>query len=672
MCGIAGFVNWKGESEEALLRIAARMGSTLIHRGPDDSGNWADADAGVALAHRRLSIVDLSPLGHQPMFSVSGRYVIVYNGEIYNHRDLRDQLGSRGATFRGHSDTEVLLAAIDAFGLRGGLERCVGMFAMAVWDRQLRRLSLARDRLGEKPLFVARTPGGIAFASETRALAHAPGFRGRTDPSSVGALLRYGYLPGVRSIFEDVVRLAPGSIAHFDAPGDMVAFALQPPSSGGALAKQEFFWRVDDVAPAPAAMTVSEAVDELERRLKDAVRLQMVADVPVGAFLSGGVDSSTVTALMCELASSPVMTFSIAFDDARYNEAHHAREVARHLGTDHHELRVSAADALKVVGQLNRIYDEPFADPSQIPTYVIAGFARQSVTVALSGDGGDELFGGYNRYSSGAKLAEVQRRIGPVISRYAARIGRGALGALPPAMLERLIARMTGGGGTAGPVQDPLGKARRACEFLASGDPARAYLGLIAGWAEPSDAMPRLGSDDSALLDLDAAIAGHGWVIGAMRWDLRHYLPGDNLTKVDRASMAVSLETRVPLLDHRVVEFALQAADALGAAPMVAAPKYLLRELLYRRVPRALIDRPKMGFSVPLCDWLRNDLREWADDLLSESALARDGWFAADVIRQTWSEHVQHKADRSRQLWPLLMYQQWAQGQRATVQANDA
>ena len=661
MCGIAGYVNWCGESAATLHSTGQHMATTLLHRGPDDHGVWVDAANGITLAHRRLSIVDLSPAGHQPMVSAGERYVVVYNGEVYNHRELRTDLQRRGVAFRGGSDTEVLLAAIEAWGIRGALERAVGMFAMALWDRQLRRLSLARDRLGEKPLFVARTQAAIAFASEARAFAAAPGFMARTNPRSVALLLRYGYLPGGASIYEDVQQVAPGTLVHLDAVEDMRAGATDAGSGAGVFSKPERYWQLPTFVTENRELTVAAAVDELEARLKEAVRVQMVADVPVGAFLSGGIDSSTVTALMCEQASAPVMTFSVAFDDARYNEAHHAREVAQHLGTDHHELRVSARAALDVVAKLSEIYDEPFADPSQIPTYVVAGFARRSVTVALSGDGGDELFGGYNRYASGAKLAMLRARLGGAVSWVAARAARGALNALPAAMLERLIARNTGTGTGDGPVQDPLGKVRRACDFLASGDLAGGYLGLIAGWVEPNAAMPGVLLDDAAFVDMCEALTDSGWFDGAMRWDLQHYLPGDNLTKVDRAAMAVSLETRVPLLDHRVVEFALQAAGALGSERMVREPKYLLREVLYRRVPRALIDRPKMGFSVPLSEWLRTDLRDWAESLLSEHALSRDGWFAPAVIRRTWSEHLRGATDHSRKLWPLLMYQQWAQ-----------
>ena len=657
MCGIAGYATWRDSAAEPLHDIGKRMADTLFHRGPDDHGVWIDANQGVALGHRRLSIVDLSPAGHQPMASPTERYVTVYNGEIYNHRELRLELQRRGVAFRGGSDTEVLLAAIEAWGLCGALQKCVGMFALAVWDRQLRRLSFARDRMGEKPLFVARTREAIAFASEVRAFRAVPGFQARTNPRSVALLLRYGYLPVGSSIYEDVVQVPPGTIVSLDSCGDMAAAGASAPPLDGVFGKLETFWKIPDRVQPSRQWTVATAVDELELRLKEAVSLQMVADVPVGAFLSGGVDSSTVTALMCECASAPVVTFSVAFEDARYNEAHFAREVARHLGTDHRELHVSAQEALGVVGRLSQIYDEPFADPSQIPTYVIAAFARQSVTVALSGDGGDELFGGYNRYASGARLAAVQARLGRTVSSLGARVARGALAMLPAGLVAGLVAR-------GGPVQDPLGKVRRACDFLASGDLASGYLGLVAGWPDPALAMPGIAHEDDALAGIDAALAAHGWFVGAMRWDLRHYLPGDNLTKVDRASMAVSLETRVPLLDHRVVELALEVATSLGAQRMVREPKYLLREVLYRRVPRALIDRPKMGFSVPLADWLRCDLRAWAEDLLSAQALTTDGWFAPDVVRRAWSQHVRSQADNSRQLWPLLMYQQWARQSR--------
>jgi asparagine synthase (glutamine-hydrolysing) len=640
MCGIAGF--WMGACDEDAARAAlTRMTDALVHRGPDASGVWVDASRGIALGHRRLSIVDLSPLGQQPMPSTSGRYWLVFNGEIYNYRVLRDTLHAQGVAFRGHSDTEVLLALIERDGFDAALGQCVGMFAIALWDRDRGVLSLARDRFGEKPLYVGRCRGGLAFASELSALRTLPGVSSEIEPAALAAYLRHGYVPAPMSMLRDVVKLEPGTIATFAAP-----------VYGSATTTR--YWSVRDAALSGLATSPAGSdearVAQLDHLLRGAVADQMVADVPLGAFLSGGIDSSLIVALMQAQSAQPVRTFTIGFRESAFDEAPHAEAVARHIGTDHTTMIVTAQDALNVIPRLPSIYNEPFADASQIPTVLVSRLAREHVTVALSGDGGDELFGGYARY--------------PLAMR-----AWGRVSGLPHSIRRASRAMITAvGAGTWDRALGPMGLISRGVtgdrvHKLATLIDMRTfpdfYLHLVSAWRRPQDLLPGVVEQDTAIRA--PFNAGRGGLLADMMFrDQVSYLPDDILVKVDRAAMAASLETRAPLLDHRVAEFAWQLPtncwqrDGQG--------KWIVRQVLDRYVPRALIDRPKQGFGVPIAEWLRGPLRDWADDLLSPDALRHDGIFRAEPVLQTWKEHRDGTRNWAPSLWHLLMFQAWRRG----------
>jgi asparagine synthase (glutamine-hydrolysing) len=642
MCGIAGFVGGDWSNSGSAAATLARMNACLRHRGPDRADSWTDPGARVALAFNRLAILDLSPAGDQPMHSASGRFVIVLNGEIYNHAELRDALAESGRVpaWRGHSDTESLLAAIEAWGLRGALERSAGMFAFALWDRHERTLSLARDRLGEKPLYYGRQrPGGpFLFGSEIKALAQHPAFEAEVDRDALTLLLRYGAIPAPFSIHKGIAKLAPGTVLTLRE---------------GAEPAIESYWSGAEIARGgiadPLRLTPHDAVDALEALLERSVARQMVADVPLGAFLSGGVDSSTIVALMQKLSARPVKTFSIGFREQGYDEAQHAAAVARHLGTDHTELYVTPAEAREVIPRLPDIYDEPFADSSQIPTHLVAALARRSVTVALSGDGGDELFGGYERYRM---TAQLWRGMAAVPRPLRAAAGR-ALTSIPPGTWNRI-------GDAARPIMpralrvDRLGdKIHKGVPLLGSISVAELYTGTLSAWSDPASAVIGGSEPVSQSPDLD----GLGPVERMMALDLLGYLPADILAKLDRAAMAVSLETRVPFLDHHIVEFAWRLPLALKLRG--GTTKWVLRELLYRHVPRALVERPKMGFGVPIGAWLRGPLRDWAEALLDPRRLEQEGFFHAEPMRRLWQAHVGGKVDAQNRLWPVLMFQSW-------------
>ncbi len=665
MCGIAGLIAWRMRLGDPLDALVIAMTNTLVHRGPDDSGAWHDDAYGIGLGQRRLAIVDLSPLGHQPMHSASGRFAVVFNGEIYNWRELRTELEAQGHRFRSTSDTEVLLMACEAWGVEAALRRFAGMFAIALWDRQTRTMSLARDRLGEKPLFLADLGHGLAFASEVRAFRPLPGWSPTLDRRSVGELLRFGYIASDAGIWQNVVRLPPASLLQWSA-----AEGVAPAIVDGELRNVRVtrYWSPPDAAAlaGPGGRFVGDAkaaVDQLDALLRKVVADELVADVPVGAFLSGGVDSSAVVALAQAVVAQPVRTFSIGFHEPDYDEAPFAKAIAKHLGTDHTEVYVSANDALAVVRDLGRMFDEPFADPSQIPAYMVARIARQHVTVSLSGDGGDAVFGGYNRYfsesplvrASGALPLAVRRPAAAMLNWMAARQDSRALDALARAML---------GGGGDGPVQDLRGRFAKAATLLGQRDALERYWSLVSLWQEPERALPGLEPLAPLRDELAAALQAQPPALAFMQWDLRRYLPGDNLTKVDRTSMAVSLEIRAPLLDHRVLEQALPVLHALGVRGADGATKWPLRMLMDRYIPPALTRRPKMGFSVPVRDWLRGELKGWAGELLGRDALAATGVFAGDAITTCWREHGEGRRDHSRMLWPVLMFQQWwfAQG----------
>lgn len=612
------------------------MRDRLQHRGPDDAGEWHDLYSGVWLGHRRLAILDLSPAGHQPMLSHSERYVIVFNGEVFNFSELRKELEVTGTCFAGHSDTEVMLAAIEAWGLQAALERFVGMFAFALWDREVQSLTLVRDRLGIKPLYYASANGQFAFASELQALAPLAWIDAEIDGQALADYLRYLCVPAPLTILRGVRKLEPGTLLVW-CRGEL---------------KLEHYWRLKKSVHAglenPLRLDVAEAADELEMRLREAIALRMRSDVPYGAFLSGGVDSSLVTALMSQLSAQPLSTFTIGFSDGSHDESAHARAVAAYLGTRHHEEILEADTVAALIDEVAALHDEPFADGSSFPTYLLCRFARRYVTVALSGDGGDELYGGYPRYFWAGRIQRWRARLGPLGTRLLA----GALNAVPDRVWDGPVNRLSAGryAGAHG-----LGaRVRRFADYLAI-DPRRADIEMIAAWTDPDSIIARPHGPPS---DRYADWPGLGWAEQMMAVDQANYLPDDILTKVDRASMAVSMEVRVPMLDHRLVEWSWRLPRALKFSGAGDRGKLLLRELLYRYVPKTLIERPKMGFGMPMAQWLRGPLRTWADELLSEGALAASGLLKPAPVRKVWLEHLAGE-NRLPQLWTVLMLQLW-------------
>lgn len=617
MCGITGVLRPGGLRRDDIDAIG-RMTGALVHRGPDEAGLWQDEEAGIALGHRRLSILELSPLGSQPMASASGRFVVAFNGEIYNWRALRSALAAGGSAFRGHSDTEVMLAAFEQWGVEGALRRFVGMFAFAVWDRADRRLMLARDRLGEKPLFYAHAGRAVLFGSELKSIRAHPAFASRIDRRALVRFFAEGYVPAPMCIWEDARKLEPGCLAEFD--------------EGGGAPTIRRYW--DPVAIATVERSDAEALAALDAVLREAVTLQMVADVPVGAFLSGGIDSSTVVALMKQLATGPVRTFTIGFTERAYDESGHAQAVAEHLGTVHTALVVTPEDARAVLPLLPEIYDEPLADQSQIPTYLVSRLAREHVTVSLSGDGGDELFAGYSRYAAAHARWEQLRR-------YPARhVAGAALGG---------IARMLPAGTTRRRI---LAKGGR---LLAARDLRTFYARFVQRW---DDVVVPGAYGANAVAPAPASIAPTCKGLRAMTdYDLTAYLPDDVLVKVDRAAMAVSLETRAPFLDHRVVELALSLPDRQRHRNGTA--KWLLREYAHSLVPCAILERPKMGFGVPMGEWIRGPLRQWAAALLDPAYVARAGLLDPAAVSACWREHLDGTFDNQYLLWDLLSFQAW-------------
>ena len=645
MCGFTGFFS-QGTPAGDAREIAKAMADRIAHRGPDDSGVWSDADSGITLAHRRLSIVDLSAAGHQPMLSGNGRWVLAYNGEIYNHLDMRKQLGAEGSApdWRGHSDTETLLACIQAWGVDATLKRSVGMFAMALWDREERALWLARDRIGEKPLYYGWQGNTFLFGSELKALRAHPSFNASVDRGALALLLRHNYVPGPHSIYDGIHKLPPGTWLKMDA--------------GRREAEPVAFWSLSEIAEDgfanPFTGSDSEAVDALEVHLGKAVRGQMMADVPLGALLSGGIDSSLITALMQAGSTRPVRTFTIGFDEKEYDEAVHARAVAAHLGTEHTEMRLSANDALALIPQLPEMYDEPFADSSQLPTHLVMKLARQHVTVALSGDAGDEFFGGYNRYFMGPK---VWKRIGWMPAPARRAVG-AALTSLPAAAINRAFSPLANAAGIALPGDKAHKLGRRLREVRSLDD---LYAGLVTEWPDAAGMVINSDIPGNLVDDRERWPRLADPVARMMALDGLTYLPDDILVKVDRASMAVSLETRAPFLDRDVMEFAwslpmsMKLRDGKG--------KWILRQLLDRHVPRELFERPKMGFGIPLDEWLRGPLREWAESLLAEDRLRREGYFNPQQIRATWVRHLRGDASFGYRLWSVLMFQAWLECQ---------
>ena len=639
MCGFVGFIDVPGAHDaETLERLASRMAARLESRGPDDAGTWASPAAGIALGHRRLAIIDLSAAGHQPMVSASGRSVIAYNGEVYNFADIRRELEAENRRFRGGSDTEVVLEACEAWGVERAVSKFIGMFAFAFWDVHDRRLTLVRDRLGIKPLYWGRSGGVLFFGSQPKAFCDHPAWRPVVDRGALAAYLRHACVPAPHSIFQGIEKLEPGSMVEIDTEGRESRrryWDLRSLARDGVR---------DRTAPDDGA-----AVEALDVLLHDAVKRRIIADVPLGVFLSGGIDSSTVLALMQAQSERPVKSFTIGFAAAGYDEAEDAKRVAAHLGADHTELHVTEEHALAVLPGLASWYDEPFADSSQIPTYLVSEMTRRDVTVALSGDGGDEVFAGYNRHVSAPAL---WRRVGTWPRPLRAALA-SLLRALPPSAWDRLVrvvprtVRLPQGGD----------KAHKLAAVLSAPDQDALYRRLVSQWDNP-DILVRGGREPRGILWDPTIRRDFTDFTDRMQFlDTVTYLPDDILAKVDRASMAVGLEARVPLLDHRVVEFAWRLPPAMKVRG--GQGKWLLRQVLRRYVPERLTDRPKMGFGVPIDRWLRGPLRDWAESLLAEKRLREGGYFDPAPIRGAWAEHLSGHRNRQHQLWAVLMFESW-------------
>lgn len=645
MCGVTGFFDPVGLSgEEARARLQ-QMADALRHRGPDDCGVWFEPLTGLGLGHTRLAIVDRSPAGHQPMLSATERFAIAFNGEIYNHRDLRGQLetGLGGAceTWRGHSDTETLLGCFETWGVERTLERAVGMFAFALWDRQQSELILARDRFGEKPLYYGWQNGVLLFGSELKALRAHPAFAADIDRNALALMLRHNHIPAPYSIHRGIRKLPPGTYCRL-----ALGRTASPDERQGKI---RTYWSLRAVARAgrskPFAGDPQEAACELERLLGQSLRGQMMADVPLGAFLSGGVDSSLVVSSMQARSMRPVQTFTIGFAEAAFNEAKCARAVAEHLGTEHTELYVTAQDALDVIPRLPAIYDEPFADASQIPTFLLCQMARRHVTVALSGDGGDELFCGYTRYTLSARYAQRFERLPRLLRRGLAR----GLDVVPSDWWDHLGWALNLGGASE--------KARKLGELARAESAEAVYRQFVSHWKIPREVVLGAEEHQTFLDSPEVWLDGSDFEHKMMYLDSVGYLPDDILVKVDRAAMATSLETRVPFLDHRIAEFAWSLPLTMKCQR--GKGKLILRELLYKRVPQQLIERPKQGFGVPVGEWLRGPLREWAEALLHEKRLQQEGFFDAARIRRKWYEHLSGRQNWQHHLWDVLMFQAW-------------
>lgn len=641
MCGIAGILLAPHAADPRRLAAVAAMTASLHHRGPDGGGIWIDREAGIALGHRRLAIVDLSAAGHQPMLSHGESLVMTFNGEVYNFAGLRPGLEAQGHRFRGHSDSEVMLAAFESFGVEAALKQFAGMFALGLWDRRNRVLHLVRDRLGKKPLYIALVEGALLFASELKAIRTFPGFRPTVDANALAMVLRFGWVPDRSCIWQGVLKLPPGTMVSVRAD-DLVDGGVER-----LRARVRSWWSLAQIAEAgqqhPLALEAGELANELDRLLRIAVRERMVADVPLGAFLSGGIDSATVVALMQAQSLRPIRTFTIGFREGQYDEAHDAVRVARHLGTEHTELRLTAAEACAIIPELPRIWDEPFADESQIPTLLVARLARQHVTVALSGDGGDESFGGYTRHCMLAHLAPVFG-LPPKLRRMAA----AAILALSPGRWPGLLRSL--------PLPDALrstlsdGSLQKLARALGAADERELYEQMVTLTRRPAIGTPMEAGADTVppLPDLVSRL---------LYRDMARYLPGDILVKLDRASMAVSLEARCPLLDHRVVEFAWRLPTAVKMR--AGKGKWILRQVLRRYLPEPLFERPKHGFNVPIGAWLKGPLRAWAEDLIAASRLRREGLLDPASVGICWQEHLSGRRDRAYELWAILMVEAW-------------
>ncbi len=639
MCGFVGYWDKNGADESVVERMAMR----IQHRGPDDAGVWLNDEGSLALAHRRLSIIDLTPAGHQPMVSPCGRFTLVYNGEIYNHRDLRAELEDVGGHFdwRGHSDTETLLAALRHWGVEGTLKRLNGMFAFALWDKTRRALFLARDRLGEKPLYYGCNGSRFLFGSELKSLVAHPHWKGDVDRNALTLYMRHSYVPAPWSIYHGISKLQP---AHYVVVHDF----------GQVISTPQCYWDIGHIAEnGAAAVRVSQEslIDELDTLLRDAVARRMVADVPLGTFLSGGIDSSTVAALMQDQSARPVKTFTIGFHEKGYNEAVHARAVANHLGTDHTEFYVTPEEAMAVIPLLPVTWDEPFSDSSQIPTLLVSSLARQHVTVSLSGDGGDELFFGYKRYTQGYQIWRALQILPSPLGHVLLRLMRIVPDASPECLIQLLPRRLR--------VLHLADRLKKLAQLVTERSGEAFYHRLVSHWKVPAELVVG-GVEPLTVFDTPERLPQLPGLRERMMYlDTLTYLPDDILTKVDRASMSVGLETRVPLLDHRIVEFAWKVPMSLKYRK--GRGKWLLQEVLHRYVPRELMDREKMGFGVPIEEWLRGPLREWAEDLLDEKRMRREGYFDPAPIRKMWKEHISGERRWHYYLWDVLMFQAWAE-----------
>jgi len=656
MCGIAGLINHKYLSKDKLSFIGKAMADKLIHRGPDSSGIWTDENCGIILAHRRLAIQDLSPNGAQPMHSHSNRLVICFNGEIYNFHEIAEKLSHEGIRFQGHSDTEILLSAIEHWGIDKALSISEGMFAFALWNKSTQQLILARDRIGEKPLYYGLIDDGVCFASELKAFHCLPGFTGEINRESLTLFMKYGYVPTPYSIFADIYKLTPGTYINLSRQLFDDLSTRHKDTKSIFDSASTTFWSLNRAFDAGKNAIITDPVEaeaELENLLHKTIRHQMISDVPLGAFLSGGIDSSIVTAIMQRESKTPINTFTIGYHEPAYNEAEFAKNIARHLGTNHIELYIQAEDGLDVIPKIPNIYDEPFADVSQIPMYLVTKLARQHVTVALSGDGGDELFAGYNRYHATQRTWKIIERLP---RHFRTAVSRLLLG-ISPESYENIYARLV----QLGILNNQAnfgGKIHKFANIMASDTIYDAYQYLLSFWHEANQIVlhsaPPLPETHKYS---DAIIKNPTFCEYAMLIDQRHYLPDDNLVKGDRASMANALEMRLPLLSHKIIEYSWRLPIDMKLSG--GTTKKILRNILYKYIPKELIERPKMGFSVPLDSWLKGPLREWAEDLLNPARLTNEGFLSSEKVNQAWQEHITNKRNNQLKLWSALMFQAW-------------